>query len=152
MLPRRFKDFNNFVKPVEPIGFRYGDRDYEISGKIPFQPMLEAMAMEEKEGGSEMETVLRLLEEILGKQSYDQLMKDLDMRHAEVVLQGIIEMVMEDFSDQAEAGEVEGLPEGKAVVLREKLKSRRSTSSSTGTDSKPTSGGITLSNVTRSAS
>jgi hypothetical protein len=147
---KRYRDFDNAIKPKEPIGFKYAGREYEVSGKIPFAPMLEAMTMEDEEGGtSEMDTVLRLLKDILGEENHDQLMADLDLRDAEVVLQGLIEMVMSDFQEQADEGQID---EGKAKELRGRLKSRRSTSSSTGTDSKPTYEGITLSNVTRSAS
>lgn len=146
-MARRYKDFNNFVRPSEAIGFKYGDREYEISGKIPFQPMLEALAMEDEEGGSDVQTVLRLLKDILGPDNYNTLMADLDLRHAEVVLQGLIEMVMDDFSEQAEEGTLEGVDGGKAAKLRKQLRSRQSTSSSTGTNSKPTSGGIMLSGV-----
>lgn len=138
-----YKNFDEFLKEPEEISFEYKGRTWHVSGSVPMVKLFEIYEAEKMEEMEALEAVTKLLL----ADEYEEFKRTVHAPHALEIMQWLMEQVMGQMESEMEGGEEEA---GKD--LKTQLRSARQSTSPTGTNSKQTSGGITLSPVMTSAS
>jgi hypothetical protein len=138
-----YRDFDEFLHEPEAIKFTYNGREWTVAASIPMITLFEIQNKAKTVGEDSTDEIREICELVFGD-AWEEFSTTVHGPNALVIMEWIVQKVLgrleEDLDEEGKAPTVPG--------LQEKLKSARANTSSTGTPSKQTSGGITLSPIT----